>query len=113
MPGGDALEVEHDGGVGGQGRLLLEQGLQDGRGGGEDDLGGRYLYDVRTGKGVGNLEVAQFLRSLNSQFLLLGIEPIHSTIAGSIPNSWNRGIPSGIRESQFTIHIFVESSHLY
>ena len=45
VPGGDALEVEHDGGVGGEGRLLLEQRLQDGRGGGEDDLVGPQCRD--------------------------------------------------------------------
>ena len=38
VPGGDALEVEHDWRVGGEGGLLLEQHPQDGRGGGQDDL---------------------------------------------------------------------------
>ena len=39
FPGGDALEVEHDGRVGGEGRLLLQEHPQDGRGGREDNLG--------------------------------------------------------------------------
>ena len=39
LPGGDALEVEHDGRVGGEGRLLLQEHPQDGRGGREDNLG--------------------------------------------------------------------------
>ena len=39
LPGWDTLEVEHDGRVGGEGRLLLQEHPQDGRGGREDDLG--------------------------------------------------------------------------
>lgn len=45
LPGGDALEVEHDRRVWREGGLLLEQRPQDGRGGREDDLVGPQRLD--------------------------------------------------------------------
>ena len=45
LPGGDALEVEHDRRVWCEGGLLLEQRPQDGRGGREDDLVGPQRLD--------------------------------------------------------------------